>query len=90
MKLNLSGERFLCQDLRAWAPQHTYANDLEILLSMKSLLDLNMQIPSYEERWLVDLLHRAPGGTLKAQQTLLALIIPLIEPASSNDTEGQS
>lgn len=87
--IDLSQEQFMCKDLRKTAPDHTYENDLQVFLGMKSLLDLNMGIPSTEVEWFVDLIHRGHGGQMQGQKALLALLLPFIvmPPVPTTDTE---
>lgn len=76
--INLSKEQYLCEDLRRKAPHHTYANDEQIVLSWKCVLDLSMGIPSTDTTQMVDLLQRACGGQMQGQKVLLAMLIEKI------------
>lgn len=69
----LANQQIYCKELRRWAPGHTYKNDREIVESMRSILDANMQIPSYEEGWLTELM-RYHVGVLPWQQMLLKMV----------------
>jgi dissimilatory sulfite reductase (desulfoviridin) alpha/beta subunit len=72
MKDQLENQQYFCEVLRKQAPNHTYKNDREIIESMRAILDLNMQIPSTDERFLIDLLHWK--GLLEFQQCLLRMV----------------
>jgi len=69
----LANQQVYCKELRRYAPSHTYKNDREIVESMRSSLNSNMQIPSYEEQWLIELI-RTHIGVLAWQQLLLAIV----------------
>jgi hypothetical protein len=70
----LADEQFHCQEFRRHlAPDHTYKNDRQILESIRSILDANMQIPSYDESWLIELIRRK-SGVLVWQQLLLKMV----------------
>lgn len=66
----LANQQIYCRELRRSAPNHTYKNDREIVESMRSILDANMQITSYDESWLIELM-RFHLGVLAWQQQLL-------------------
>ena len=87
MKDTLENAQILCDELRKSAPQHTYKDDREIIESMRRILDLDMQIPSTDERSLIDLLHWRPDGVLKFQQALMKMVTEAY-PRSSDSAEG--
>jgi hypothetical protein len=80
MSIYLSNEQYRCENLRKSAPDHTYENDQQVFDGLKDILDHNMQIPSYEQKWLVELLDRSLG-VLGCQKLLLSLVIQHIKRA---------
>jgi hypothetical protein len=81
----LKNHQFFCAELRKSAPNHTYKNDREIVEGMRRILDLNMQVPSTDERFLIDLLHW--NSVLKFQQHLLRMVDE-IHPRTSDSADG--
>jgi hypothetical protein len=87
-KFDLSKEQYLCQDLRRGAPDHTYENDELIVLSWKSILDLNMGISSIDTDHMVEMIHRAHGGQMQGQKALFKLLLDAMGSRTCEACEG--